>query len=320
MKKKVVILRQIPAIADKILSKKFDLDINKSGKVLSREKLYRRVKGAAAIISLLTDRIDDHVLEAAGEQLEVVANYAVGFDNLDLKAIAARGVIATNTPGRLTESVAEHSLALMMAVSRRIVEGDRYIREDRYKQWEPMLLYGQPLIGRTVGVIGTGRIGAAFAALCHNGLRMKIVYTDVCPNVVLEKELGAKRVGLRTLLKQSDVVSLHVPLMPNTRHLITSKEIRLMKKTAIIINTSRGPVIKEDDLVSALNDKRLFGAGLDVLEFEPKLTPGLKSLKNVIITPHIASATAEARDMMAEMAARNVEAVLSGHKPINPIS
>lgn len=319
-KQKVVILRQIPTVAEKLLGKKYLVEVNRSGKVLTREQLYRRIKGAAAIIPLLTDHIDKKAILAAGPNLKIVANYAVGYDNLDLPALKAHNIVATNTPGRLTESVAEHALALTMGVARRVLEGDRFIRDGKYKRWEPMIFYGQPLIGKTVGVIGTGRIGGTYAALCHHGLRMKVLYHDVCPNEQIEKELGGKRVSLRMLVKQADVISLHVPLLPSTRHLIDSSEISYMKKTVIIINTSRGPVIDEAALVKALHTQRIFGAGLDVFEFEPKLAPGLVGQDNVIMTPHIASATEEARDMMAEMAAQNVLAVLSGNKPLNPIA
>ena len=201
MKKKVVILREIPKIAEEILSSKFRVDINKSGEVLTREKLYRRVRGASAIISLLTDRIDEEVLHAAGEQLQIVANYAVGYDNINLAACKKAGVIATNTPGQLTESVAEHAMALLLTASRRIIEADKFMREGKYKRWEPLIFYGEPIIGRTVGIIGAGRIGAAFARMCHNGFRMKVLYYDVQPNYQLEREIGAAKKSINYILK-----------------------------------------------------------------------------------------------------------------------
>ena len=319
MKKKVIILREIPVIAEQMLVKKFVVDVNRSGEVLTRDKLYKRVKGASAIISLLTDRIDEAVLQAAGPELKIVANYAVGYDNIDLKACAKAGVVATNTPGQLTESVAEHAMALVLAVSRRIIEADDFVRHDKYKRWEPLIFYGSPIIGKTVGIIGAGRIGAAFATMCHNGFRMKVLYYDVLANRQLERELGASKKSIKYILQNSDVVSLHVPLLPSTKHLIGKTELWSMKENAILINTSRGKVINEQYLVEALKKKKIFGAGIDVFENEPKLEPGLKSLLNVALTPHIASATAFARNQMAEMAARNVQMVLTGNKPVNQI-
>jgi len=319
MKRKVVILREIPKIAETILEKKFIVDVNRSKEILTREKLYRRVKGASAIISLLTDRIDQAVLSAAGPNLKIVANYAVGYDNLDLDACKASGVIVTNTPGQLTESVGEFSVALLLAVSRRITEADEYVRAGRYKKWEPLMFYGSPMLNKTLGIIGAGRIGTSLAKICHNGFQMKIIYHDLQPNYQLERELGAQRESLNFIFQKSDVISLHVPLSPTTKHLVGKKELWSMKPNAILLNTARGKVINEKYLVQALQKKIIFGAGIDVFENEPKLHPGLRKLKNVVLTPHIASATETARNQMAEIAARNVIAVLSGKKPINPI-
>lgn len=319
-RQKVVVLRAIPETGIVTLEKRYRVDVNRSGHILTRSQLLHRVKGAAGIISLLTDRIDDAVFEAAGEALKIVANYAVGFDNIDLKAAEKRGVVVTNTPGQLTESVAEHSLALLVSVARRISEGDRYVRADKYTQWEPMLLWGQTLIGQTLGIVGGGRIGGALATMCHNAFRMRILYSDVTMCAPLEQQTGAKRVSLTELLTRSDVVSLHCPLLPSTHHLIGAKELQLMKSTAILINTARGPVVNEQSLVATLRRKQLFGAGLDVFEFEPKLVAGLKQLENVVLTPHIGSATQGAREMMANMAAANVEAVLQGRAAPNPVT
>lgn len=321
MKKlKVAVLRTIPESAITRLQKRYQVVMNRSGRVLTPTQAHKLVKGASGVISLLTDHIDDELIKAAGPELKVVANYAVGFDNFDLAALEKNGVVGTNTPGQLTDSVAEHSLSLLLDVARRVSEGDRFVRANRYKQWEPMILWGQPLIGRTLGIVGGGRIGAALALMCHNGFRMRILYSDVCHCPDLEKNTGAKRVSLHELLRQSDVVSLHCPLMPSTKHLIGPTELAQMKPTAILINTARGPVVNERALVAALRQKKIFGAGLDVFEFEPALVPGLSKLENVVLTPHIGSATAEARQMMADMATANIEAVLSGRAAKNPVT
>lgn len=319
LRKKVVILREIPRAAIDFLNKKYEVDVNRSGLILNREQLYRRVKGASAIISLLTDRIDAAVVQSAGPQLVVVANYAVGFDNIDVKTLRAKNIAITNTPGGVTEAVAEHTLALTLAVARRIVEADDYVRGGHYKQWEPLLFFGQSLVGRTVGIIGAGRIGSAFGRMMHRALKARILYFDHQPNGELERSVGATEVSLRTLLERSDIVSIHVCLTPQTKHLIGKTELALMKPTALLINTARGPVINETSLISCLKDKRIFGAALDVYENEPRLTPGTRALKNIVLTPHIGSSTEEARNEMAMMAARNVVAVLSGHAPLNPV-
>jgi len=290
-----------------------------AGSVMTPRQLRQFVKGADAILTLLTDHIDGDVLEAAGPQLKIVANYAVGFDNLELDEISRRELVATNTPGQLTDSVAEHSMALLLATCRRIVEADQFVRAGEYKEWEPMLFWGMPLLGRTLGLIGSGRIGAAFGLMAHRGLRMRILYHDVsaCPD--LEKHAGATRVGLRELLRRSDVVSLHVPLLPSTRHLIGRTELGLMRPQSVLINTARGPVVDEAALTEALMERRIFAAALDVFEHEPTVAAALRRLPNVVLTPHIASATREAREQMSIMAARNILAVLSGKPAVNPI-
>lgn len=318
-KKVVAVCRQIPESGLKLLRGKYEIKQRPRPDVMTPDQLKKFVRGAHAILSLLTEKIDESVIQAAGPQLQIVANYAVGFDNIDLDAVASAGIVATNTPGQLTESVAEHSFALMMAASRRVIEADEFVRRGQYQQWEPMLFWGEPLIGHTLGLVGSGRIGAAFGRLAHGGLRMRVLYHDVMINHDLEKATGASRVGLRELLRRSDVVSLHVPLLPSTRHLIGETELGLMKDSAILINTARGPVVDEAALVKALKTKQIFAAALDVFEHEPKISAALKRLNNVTLTPHIASATKAAREQMSTMAARNILAVLSGKPPVNPI-
>ncbi|MDO8471651.1 MAG: D-glycerate dehydrogenase [bacterium] len=317
--KKVVVLREIPAVAIELLAKKYQVDVNQSGRVLTREQLYHRVKGASAIISLLTDRIDGAVVKAAGPHLAIVANYAVGFDNVELKALREKNIVVTNTPGGVTEAVAEHTLALTLAVARRVVEADKYVRSGRYKQWEPLLFLGQSLVGKTVGIIGAGRIGSAFGRMMHRALKAKLLYFDTQRNAELERSIGATKVSLNAIMERSDIISIHVCLTPQTKHLIGRAQLAAMKPTAILVNTARGPVIDESCLIDCLKNKSIFGTALDVYENEPHLIPGTRALNNIVLTPHIGSATDDARIEMAVTAARNVIAVLSGHVPLNPV-
>jgi len=293
--------------------------------IIDRQTLLTQVKGKDAILSLLTDKIDAETLAAAGPQLKIVSNYAVGFDNIDLKAAAAAKVVVTNTPSdKVNESVAEHAFALMLALARRIPEADHFAKRGGYKGWSPTLLNGTDMYGKTLGLIGAGRIGGMVARHAVHGFNMKLVYSDMRPNPQLEKEVGAKKVSMQALLKKSDFISLHVPLLPSTHHLISTKEFALMKKTAFLVNTARGPVVDEKALLKALSAKKIAGAGLDVFECEPAIDCDvrdnleLKSFANVILTPHIASATEEARRDMAEIAAKNIIAVLRGKKPLTP--
>ena len=248
----------------------------------------------------------------------MVSNYAVGYDNIDVKAATEMKIYVSNTPGDLTESVAEHAMALMLTVGRKIVAADRFVREGKYKYWDPMIFLGPVFSGKTLGLVGFGRIGQWFAKLAKGAFNMRILYTDISKNESAEKEFGAIYVSMDELLEQSDIVSLHVPLLPSTKHLITRREIKKMKPAAILINTSRGPIIDEDDLCVALRENWISGAGIDVYEQEPKIYAGLKELKNIVLTPHIGSATHEARIEMARMAAANVIEGLINKKP--PIS
>lgn len=316
----VFICRPISAVAEEILKKAgIEIKQNSQNKILSKPELRQAVKGMDGVLALLTDKIDAEVLEAAGSQLKIVANYAVGFDNIDIKAAQKQGVIVTNTPDVLTEAVAEHSLALMMAVARKVVESDKFLRAGQWDKWEPQGFLGPQLTGKTLGVVGLGRIGSMLAKIACRGLGMKVLYYDVAKNSQFERQFKAKFRTLAQLLQQSDVVSLHVPLLPATKHLIGAKELKMMKKSAILINTARGSVVDEEALVKVLEKKEIRGAGLDVFEQEPKVPHQLVKLANVVLTPHIASATHEAREAMAKIAADNLVAVLSGKKPLNPV-
>ena len=316
---KVFITRKIPQIGIDLLKKKHAVRVYPKDQVIPRKELLNAVKWCDALLCLLTDKIDKELLEI-NPKLKIISNYAVGFNNMDIKAATEKGIPVTNTPGVLTDAVAEHTLALMLAVSKRIVESDKFLRAGKYKSWAPLLLLGTQLKGKILGVIGLGRIGSEVAAKAQ-AMGMKIVYYDIKADKEFEKKFQAKFFSIPQLLKLSDFVSIHVPLLPTTTHLLSTKEFALMKKTAYLINTSRGPVIDEKALVIALQKKQIAGAGLDVFEFEPKLAPGLAKLSNVVITPHTASATIEARSAMAEIAAKNILEVLSGRKgptTVNP--
>ncbi len=306
-------------------AKGYRVEIYPEDKIIPRTELLKNVRGCDALLSLLTDKIDDEVFEAAGKQLKVIANYAVGFDNVDLVAAKKRGLVVTNTPSNtVNEAVAEHTFALMLSLARRIPEADVFAKAKKYTGWSPTLLLGTDLYDKTLGLVGAGRIGAAVARRAVKGFDMRLIYSDTHPNPNIEKELGATRVSMQKLLEISDFVSLHVPLLPATRHLISTDEFSSMKKTAFLINTARGPVVDEKALLRALKTKRIAGAALDVFECEPAIDCAvtdnleLKNFSNVILTPHIASATIEAREAMSMVAAENIIAVLSGRPPLNP--
>ena len=316
---KVFVTREIPKIGLELLEKA-GFEINLRGNELppTRDELLEGVKDADALLCLLTDKISRDVLEA-GKNLKIVSNYAVGYDNIDVDAATELGIIVTNTPGVLTDATAELAWALLFAVARRIVEADKFTRAGKFKGWHPTLLLGFELKGKTLGIIGAGRIGTAMA-LKSKGFEMKVLYFSRHRNERLERELGAKMVSLDELLKESDFVSLHVPLTSETFHLIGERELNLMKPTAILINTSRGAVVDEQALIKALQNRRIAGAGLDVFENEPEVPDELKKLENVVITPHIGSATHNARESMALMAAQAIVDVLNGRIPQNVVN
>lgn len=317
---KVFVTRKIPDAGIKFLKQAgFQVSVSNVDGVIPRDELLKKVKGADAILSLLTDKMNAEVMEAAGKQLKVIANYAVGIDNINLDDAAQRNITITNTPGVLTEAVAELAFALMISAARRIPESDQYTRKGKFKGWAPMMMLGAELHHKTLGILGLGRIGSAVAERAFFGFKMKIIYYDVKRNEEFEQKFQAEYRGLPGLLRDADFISIHVPLIPETKHLIGKNEFKIMKKTAYLVNTSRGPVIDEAALVDALKKKRIAGAGLDVYENEPKLTPGLKDLPNVVLTPHTGSATIETRSAMSELAAKNIVEVLSGRPAITPV-
>lgn len=316
----VYVTRMIPEAPLTVLKEHCDVEINPDDRPLTRQELLAKVRGRDAVLSLLTDTIDDEVFMAAGSQCKVFANYAVGFNNVDVAAATKRGVIITNTPGVLDNATAEIAWALLFAVARRVAEADKFARAGLFQGWGPMMFLGQEIMGKTLGVIGTGRIGSKMARGAQ-GFGMRVLCCDEFKKTELEKDLGATYVDKDTLLKESDYVSLHTPLMPSTTHLISDREFKLMKKTAILINSSRGPIVDEKALVRALQAGEIWGAGLDVFENEPAIEPELRTMDNVVILPHIASATIEARTQMGMIAVRNIIKVLNGEAPetcVNP--
>ncbi|HTJ88954.1 MAG TPA: D-glycerate dehydrogenase [Acidocella sp.] len=319
-KPSVYVTRMIPEACIDKLREHFNVDVNPDDRALSYDELKQKVRGKDAIVSLLTDTIDGGLLDAAGPQCKIVANYAVGFNNFDLKAATERKVILTNTPGVLDDATATLTFTLLLATARRIAEADAYVRAGKWRGWAPMFFVGLDVDRRTLGIAGLGRIGKNVARKAA-GFDMKIIYSDVNRDLAFEKEHNATYVDKATLLKESDFLTLHVPLLPETKHYIGAAELKQMKKTAVLINAARGPVVDEKALVEALRAKTIWGAGLDVFEDEPTLAPGLAELDNVVIVPHIASATAETRFKMGEIAVNNVIKVLSGQAPdtcVNP--
>lgn len=286
---------------------------------IGREDLLSQVAGSIGIISLLTEKIDAEVMMAAGSQLKVIANYAVGFDNIDVEEASKRGIAVLNTPGTLTESVAEHVIALMLSVARRVVEGDRFVRLGKYHGWEPDLLIGSGVRNKIMGIVGLGRIGTWVARMA-DGLGMKIVYNSRNRDEEVELELGAEFYTLPELLKIADVISINLPLSEETRGLIGKEEFSLMKKGSILINTARGPIVSEKDLIETLREKRIGGAGLDVFDTEDGINPEFYNLPNVVLTPHIASSTISARIMMARLAINGLKQALSGQIPPNVVN
>ena len=316
---RVVVTGRVPDAAIEKLRAAHEVEMWPDPEPIGREELLRRVAGADAVVSLLTERIDAELLDAAGPQLKVVANVAVGYDNIDVPACSERDVVATNTPGVLTDATADIAFGLILMATRRLGEGERLIRSGQDWKWGMFFLLGSSLQGKTLGVVGMGGIGQATARRAR-AFGMEIVYQSRSEiDAGIAAELGARRVELDELLSVSDVVSLHCPYGPATHHLIGAKQLAAMKDSAYLVNTARGPIVDEAALASALREGRIAGAGLDVYEHEPRVHPELRELDNVVLLPHLGSATVETRTAMAVLAAENVLAVLGGQRPPTPI-
>jgi len=314
-KPKVFATHRLFEPARKILQEQCEVEYWEKPERPPREEVLRRVKDKEALVCLLTEKVNEELLQAA-PKLKIAANVAVGFDNIDVAACTKRGVVATNTPGVLDETTADFAWTLLMAMARRLLEGDALARSGNWKGWDLDQLVGTDVWGKTLGIVGFGRIGKAMARRA-SGFQMKVIYTDAvraAPNV--EKELGVEFREMNALLAESDFISVHTPLLPETRGLFNAQKFERMKRTAFLINTSRGPVVNEGDLVAALESGQIGGAALDVFEKEPAIHPGLRRA-NVVLAPHIASASLETRTKMACMAAENVVALLQGRRPAN---
>lgn len=320
----IFITRRIPDIGIKMLKDKgyqitqgtYKTPPSKKELIKVIEKAKKQGKPFDAILTLLTDQVDKQFLKAAAPSVKIVSNYAVGYNNISLADATDNNIVVTNTPGGFSDCIAEHSVAMMFALTTRMVEADSYVRKGKYKGWDPMIFIGTDLSNKTVGILGAGHIGERVAMHLGKGFNMKVMYYDVRRNETLEKEYGA--IFCETpeqIYKEADVISLHVPLLPSTQHMINDKTLAMMKKTAIVINTARGPVVDEKALVKALKKGTIAGAGIDVFEFEPKVSKELCKLPNVVLTPHIASARQSARDEMATLAAQNIIDVLEGRTP-----
>jgi len=301
-----------------LIPSEVSIDYNDSLTALSKPELIARLRGKDGLICHIISSIDDEVL-AAAPTVKVVANVAVGYNNIDVDAANRRGVVVTNTPDVLTETTADFAWALLMATARRVVEADRFARSGQWQRWQWDLLWGADVYGKTLGLVGFGRIGRAVARRAL-GFNMRVLYQDaVRADAAVERELSVSREELETVLREADFVSLHTPFLPETRHLMNERTLRLMKKSAILVNASRGPVVDEAALVRALQEGWIAGAGLDVFEEEPKIHPGLIPLTNVVLAPHIASASSDTRVAMATLAVRNCLAVLEGKPPLTPV-
>jgi glyoxylate reductase len=318
MGKSLLVSNVLPAEALALIPKEISVDYHDSKDVLPRPELIARLRGKDGLICHIVSAIDDEVL-AAAPTVKVVANVAVGYNNIDVEAARRRGVVVTNTPDVLTETTADFAWALLMASARRVVEADRFVRSGQWDRWLWDLLWGADVYGKTLGIVGFGRIGRAVARRAL-GFNMRVLYQDaVQADAAAERDLRASRVELETLLRESDFVSLHTPFLPETRHLMNARTLRLMKRSAILVNAARGPVVDEAALVRALQEGWIAGAGLDVFEEEPKVHPGLVPLTNVVLAPHIASASLDTRVAMATLAVRNCLAVLDGKTPLTPV-
>ena len=311
---KVFVTKEIPEVGINYLKNKgFEIYIRKEKGIIPDTELIQALKEYDGIISMLSDNLTEETLKHA-EKVKVIANYAVGYNNIDVDYAKSKGIVVTNTPDVLTYATAELAFGLMLASSRRLVEADKFTREGKFIGWEPMLFLGKTLDGATVGIVGMGRIGRKFAEMLQ-GFNVNIIYYSKT-----KKDLPYRFVDFETLLKESDFISLHLPLTKESRHMITKNEFEKMKDGVVFINTARGAIVKEKDLVDALKSGKVAYAGLDVYEFEPEITEELKRMDNVVILPHIGSATEKARNEMSMLVAKNIVAVLKGEKPLTPVN
>jgi glyoxylate reductase len=317
MPEKVLVTREIPSAGLRALEP-FDVRVLHE-RPPERGELLDAVRGVSGILSTATEKMDGELMDAAGEDLKVIANMAVGYDNVDVEASAERGIVVTNTPGVLDETTADVAFMLLLAAARRLGEGERLLRAGRWEWWGPKQLMGRDVWGKRLGILGLGRIGQAVARRAR-GFGMEVLYHNRSRKEEAEQELGARYVEFDELLETVDFVSVHTPLTDETHHLIGPKELGRMKPTAVLVNTSRGPVVDEAALADALAAGRIFAAGLDVYEEEPKVHPKLLELENVVLAPHIGSASVETRDRMAALAAENLAAVLRGEDPKTPVN
>ncbi len=316
---KIVVTGKIPEVALEKLKKSHEVISWGEETPISRDELLKRVSGANVIVSLLTEKIDEEVLTSAGNDLKAVCNVAVGYNNIDVAACKNKNVLVTNTPGVLTDATADIAMALILMTTRRLSEGERVIRNQDPWAWGMFYMLGSSIQNQTLGIVGMGQIGIA-TALRAKSFGMKIIYTRRNRlDEKIEKELSAQYVSLDDLLQQSDIVSLHCPYSTETHHLISDAQLSKMKKTSYLINTARGPIVNEEALANALINKTIAGAGLDVYENEPKVNEKLLKLDNVVLLPHLGSATVETRTAMATTAANNALEILSGNKPLNPV-
>ena len=316
---KIVVTGKIPEVALEKLKKSHEVISWGEETPISRDEMLKRVSGANVIVSLLTEKIDEEVLTSAGNDLKAVCNVAVGYNNIDVAACKNKNVLVTNTPGVLTDATADIAMALILMTTRRLSEGERVIRNQDPWAWGMFYMLGSSIQNQTLGIVGMGQIGIA-TALRAKSFGMKIIYTRRNRlDEKTEKELSAQYVSLDELLQQSDIVSLHCPYSTETHHLISDAQLSKMKKTSYLINTARGPIVNEEALANALINKTIAGAGLDVYENEPKVNEKLLKLDNVVLLPHLGSATVETRTAMATTAANNALEILSGNKPLNPV-
>ncbi|MGH7323263.1 MAG: 2-hydroxyacid dehydrogenase [Candidatus Rokuibacteriota bacterium] len=318
MAKRILISNILPEESRRLIPRGVEVDYNPADEPLAKADLLRRLRGADGLICHIISAIDDEVL-GASPTLKVVSNVAVGYNNIDVGAARRRGIVVTNTPDVLTETTADFAWALLMAAARRVVEADQYARSGQWRAWKWDLLWGGDVYGKTLGILGFGRIGRAVARRA-GGFGMRILYHDAQrPDPTVERDLRATYADRDMLLRESDFVTVHTPLLPETRHLIDEAALRAMKRTAILVNAARGPIVDEAALVRGLSEGWIAGAGLDVFEEEPKIHPGLLPLKNVVLAPHIASASLDTRLAMAALAVRNCLAVLEGKPAITPV-